>query len=161
VLTIIGCGNPTRGDDGLGTLVARRLHAHVAALGRSDVRVLDAGTDGIAVMFAARGCDALVIVDAARTGSEPGAVFEVPGEELARDYELNLNFSDFRWDHAIAAGRRLFADAFPRSVMVLLVEAESSGFGLELSARVAAAAEHVVARIERLIAAYPGAGAAA
>jgi len=161
VLTIIGCGNPTRSDDGLGPLVARRLHAHVSALGRTDVRVLDAGTDGIAVMFAARGCDALVIVDASSTGSEPGAVFEVPGEALARDYELSLNFHDFRWDHAIAAGQRLFADAFPSAVTVLLVETESTSFGLELSAPVAAAAERVVARIEQLIAAYPAAGAAA
>jgi len=160
VLTIIGCGNLARADDGLGPRVAQRLHAHVVALGRTDVRVLDAGTDGMAVMFAARGSDALVIVDAATTGSPPGAVYEVPGEALARDYEINLNFHDFRWDHAIAAGQRLFADAFPRAVTVLLVEAESTGFSLELSARVSAAADHVVARIERMIAAYP-AGAVA
>jgi hydrogenase maturation protease len=155
VLTIIGCGNLTRSDDGLGPIVARRLHDHVAALGRTDVRVLDAGTDGMAVMFFARDTDALVIVDAARTGSEPGAVYEVPGEVLASEYELGLNFNDFRWDHAIAAGQRIFADSFPRAVTVLLVESESTGFGLELSPRVAAAADHVVARIERLIAAYP------
>jgi hydrogenase maturation protease len=156
VLTIIGCGNLTRSDDGLGPFVARRLHAHVTALGRTDVRVLDAGTDGMAVMFSARGSDALVIIDAARTGSEPGAVYEVPGDVLARDYELGLSFHDFRWDHAIAAGQRLFADVFPRAVTVLLVEAESTDFGLELSSSVAAAADHVIARIEGLIAAYSG-----
>ena len=33
-------------------------------------------------MFQARGADRLVIIDAAMSGSDPGAVFEVPGAEL-------------------------------------------------------------------------------
>ena len=36
----------------------------------------------MAAMFAARGCRTLIIVDASRSGSEPGAIFEVPGAEL-------------------------------------------------------------------------------
>jgi hydrogenase maturation protease len=154
VLTILGCGNPTRGDDGLGPLVARRLRDHIATLGRDDVQAFDAGTDGMGVMFAARGSDALVIVDAARTGVEPGAVYEVPGELLEREYPASLNLHDFRWNHALASGRRMFADAFPAAVTVLLVEAENTGFGLELSPLVRAAADTVVARLEAIVAAY-------
>ncbi len=154
MLTILGCGNPTRSDDGLGPLVARRLRDHIATLGRADVQAFDAGTDGMGVMFAVRGSDALVIVDAARTGVEPGAVYEVPGELLERDYAPSLNLHDFRWNHALAAGRRIFADAFPAAVTVLLVEAESTGFGLELSPLVRAGADAVVARLETIVAAY-------
>jgi hydrogenase maturation protease len=153
-MTIVGCGNPTRRDDGVGPFVARRLRAHVEALGRSDVRVFDAGTDGMSVMFGARGCDTLAIVDAARTGVEPGATYEVPGDVLARDYVATLNLHDFRWDHALAAGKRIFKDSFPASVTILLVEAADTGFGLELSPAVSAAAERVVARLEAMIANY-------
>ena len=70
-----------------------------------EVRLLDAGTDGMAVMFAARGCRTLILVDACRSGSEPGAIFEVPGSELAQPYAPGLNLHDFRWDHALYAGR--------------------------------------------------------
>lgn len=154
MLAIIGCGNPTRGDDGVGPFIVRRMQAFVASLGRCDVRVFDAGTDGMAVMFAARGTDELVIVDAARTGVEPGAIYEVPGDELAREYAPSLNLHDFRWDHALAAGRRIYGDAFPRAVSVLLVEVASTAYGLELSEPVAAAAEAVIARLETVIASY-------
>jgi hydrogenase maturation protease len=154
MLAIVGCGNPTRSDDGLGPLVARRLGARLAASGRTDVRAFDAGTDGMAVMFAARGCDALVIVDAARTGIEPGAIYEVPGEVLAREYPASLNLHDFRWNHALASGRRIFGEAFPAAITVLLVEVANTDFGLDLSPRVAAAAETIVARLERIVDAY-------
>jgi hydrogenase maturation protease len=46
------------------------------------VGLLDAGTDGMAVVFAARGCRTLIIIDAYLSGSDPGAIFEVPGTEL-------------------------------------------------------------------------------
>ena len=154
MLTIVGCGNLTRGDDGLGPFVARRMRDRLAALGRDDVRAFDAGTDGMAVMFAARGSDALVIVDAARTDAPPGAIYEVPGDVLARDHTPSLNLHDFRWDHALAAGKRIFGDAFPADVTVLLVQVAGTEFGLELSAPVAAAAETVIARLEAMVAAY-------
>jgi hydrogenase maturation protease len=154
MLTIIGCGNPTRCDDGLGPFVARRMRERLRELGRSDVRAFDAGTDGMAVMFEARGSDALVIVDASRTGVEAGAIYEVPGDVLARNHQPSLNLHDFRWDHALAAGKQIFRSDFPSSVTVMLVEAERTDFGLDLSAPVAAAAETVIARLERIVADY-------
>ena len=154
MLTIIGCGNPTRSDDGLGPFVAARLRDHVATLGRDDVRVFDAGTDGMSVMFSARGSETLVIVDAARTGAEPGAIYDVPGDILARAYEASLNLHDFRWEHALAAGRQIYARDFPKNVRVLLVQVEGTDFGLELSDAVRAAAERIVTQLRSLIAAY-------
>ncbi len=136
-----------RGDDGLGPVVARRLRLRFAELGWSDVQAVDAGTDGMGVMFAARGSDALVIVDAARTGIEPGGIDEVPSDVLAREYVPSLNLHDFRWQHALAAGRRMFGADFPGSVSVLLVEVDNTGFGLSLSPTVRAAADALVARI--------------
>ncbi len=157
MLTIIGCGNPMRGDDGIGPAVARRLRDRIASSGWSDVQAVDAGTDGMGVMFSARGSDALVIVDAARTGIEPGAIYEVPGDVLARDYAPSLNLHDFRWEHALGAGRRMFGAAFPASVTVLLVEVDNTGLGLPLSPAVRAAAGTVVERITDIARAYRGA----
>jgi len=144
MLTIIGCGNPTRGDDGAGVAVARRLIDRFAALPEPDVRVFDAGTAGMDVVFQARGSRALVIVDASASGSEPGAIFQVPGSELESRQAPSFGLHDFRWDHALYAGKRLFKDDFPADVTVYLIEKESLELGLGLSEAVESAVERVV-----------------
>jgi hydrogenase maturation protease len=150
MIAVVGCGNPNRSDDGLGSRVIGELRARGVA--RDDVRLFDAGTDGAAVMFAARGCQALIIVDACHTGSTPGAVFEIPGSEIEQAYRPSLNLHDFRWDHALHAGRAIFREDFPVDITVLLVEAQTLDYGLHLSADVAAALVTVSDRIEGLIA---------
>lgn len=148
---VIGCGNPNLRDDGVGPEVVRLLKSRGADAETGNVRLFDAGTDGMATMSAARGCRSLIIVDASRSGSEPGANFEVPGAELERGYEPTLNLHDFRWDHALHAGRKIFREDFPSDVTVLLIEAGIVDFGIGLSAAVAAAAARVVERIEGLV----------
>jgi hydrogenase maturation protease len=159
MIAIVGCGNTNRRDDGAGPAVLRALNAR--ALAHPDIRLLDAGTDGMAVMFAARSCGTLIVVDACRSGASPGAVFEVPGTELAQDYAPSLNLHDFRFEHALAAGRRMFGAQFPQDVTVFLIEAAAVDFGNELSEPVVGAVEKVTARILDLIAARQGEGQAA
>ena len=146
-IAIIGCGNPNRCDDGAGIEVVRLLRDMLGEPG-DRIRLLDAGTDGMSVMFAARGCDALIIVDACLAGAEAGAIFEVPGAELAaappRD---SFTLHDFRWDHALHAGRRMFAADFPAEVSVFLIQAGRVDLGIGLSPAVKDAAERVAAII--------------
>ena len=150
MIAVIACGNPNRGDDGAGLEVLRLLKA--GGLDEDPaVKLLDAGTDGMAVMFAARGCGSLIVVDACRSGSPPGAVFEVPGEELARRHEPTLTLHDFRWEHALYSGRRIFAEHFPADVVVLLIEAQTLDLGVGLSAPVSTAAANVAERIAMLV----------
>jgi hydrogenase maturation protease len=153
MMVVIGCGNLNREDDGVGVVVARRLSA---AHGKSSDRfkILDAGTDGMDIMFEARCANKLVIVDACASGSEPGAIFEAPGGELENASPPSFMLHDFRWDHALYAGRRIFPQVFPRDVTVFLVEAKSLGYGLDLSREVDRAANNVVAKIGALISAY-------
>ncbi|MHB8883807.1 MAG: hydrogenase maturation protease [Methylovirgula sp.] len=153
MLVIIGCGNLNRCDDGVGVVVIRDL---MSRLGRAlpDVRIFDAGTGGMEILFQARGAKQLVIVDACSSGSEPGSVFEVPGRELANQPKPSFNLHDFRWDHALYAGHRIWADDFPSEITVFLIEAATLNYGLDLSPAVTAAAETVAGRIARLIEAY-------
>ena len=146
MLTIIGCGNPNRGDDGVGVAIAQRLQAYLAQHPMPEVQVVDCGTAGIEVMFKAKGSDRLIIIDASSTGSEPGAVFEVPGAELEALPSPSYNLHDFRWDNALAAGRKIFAE-FPKDITVYLIEAENLGLSLDLSAVVERASDLVFARI--------------
>ena len=152
MLTIIGCGNLNRSDDGVGVLVAQRLQQHFSKTPLPNVQVFDCGTAGIDVMFQARGSHELIIIDASQTGSDPGAIYEVPGEVLAQLPDRSYNLHDFRWDHAIAAGHKIFKDAFPQEVTVYLIEAQSLDFGWTLSPAVEAAAEKVFHKIVRKVA---------
>lgn len=113
--------------------------------------MFDAGTSGMQVMFEAVGTRQLIIVDAARTGSTPGAIYKVPGAELEAEHNLSFSLHDFRWDHALAAGRKIYRQRFPTDVSVYLIELQSSGFGLELSGPVQAAAASVIAELSRTI----------
>jgi hydrogenase maturation protease len=151
VIAVIGCGNPNRLDDGAGIEVLQRLQARGIGGDARRVRLLAAGTDGMATMFAARGCRSLIVVDACRSGSDPGAVFEVPGNELAQRYQPALNLHDFRWDHALYAGRQIFREQFPSDVVVLLIEVQTMELGIGLSDPVSSAVAKVTDRVEGLI----------
>jgi hydrogenase maturation protease len=151
MLTIIGCGNLNRRDDAVGVIIAQRLQQYLAEHPHPHMRVYDCGTAGMEVMFQARGSKKLIIIDASSTGAEPGAVFKVPGKELEALPEPSYNLHDFRWDHALAAGRKIFKEDFPEEVTVYLIEAENLGFGLELSPVVQHSADLVFKEIIAII----------
>ncbi len=154
MLTIIGCGNLNRSDDGVGVIVARMLLEKYTGQPPEDTQIFDAGTDGMGVMFQARGSKSLIIVDASTTGSDPGAIFEVPGHELEGKPPDSYSLHDFRWDHALYAGRKIFKDEFPDDVQVFLIEAKSIDLGLELSKEALEAATIVAERISDRIASH-------
>ncbi|CEJ46150.1 hydrogenase maturation protease [Umezakia ovalisporum] len=151
MLTIIGCGNLNRSDDAVGVIIAQRLQQYLAQNPHPDVQVFDCGTAGMEVMFQARGSKALIIIDASSTGSEPGAIFKVPGKELEALPEPSYNLHNFRWDHALAAGRKIFANNFPQQVTVYLIEAASLDLGLQLSPVVQHSADLVFKQLTTLI----------
>ncbi len=147
-IVVLGCGNPNRSDDGAGPRVISLLRDRGM---EPRVRLFDVGTDGMTAMYRARGATHLVIVDARVPGGSPGAIYEVPGEVLAAPPAKGAGLHEFRWDHALYAGHRIYGEAFPATVVVLLIEAGTLDLGLALSAPVEAAAQIVAARVEGLV----------
>jgi hydrogenase maturation protease len=154
MIAVIGCGNANRTDDAAGLEVIKLLKGAQALHRRADVQLLEAGTDGMAVMFAARGCTTLIVVDSCLTGSEAGAIFEVPGWAVETKHTRTLNLHDFRWDHALYAGRQIYREAFPPDVTAFLIESHSLELGCGLTADVARSVATVAQRIEARIAAH-------
>ena len=153
-LTIIGCGNLNRNDDAVGVIIAQRLQRYLDVYPHPYVNIYDCGTAGMEVMFKARGSKHLIIIDASSTKSEPGAVFKLPGHELEALPEPSYNLHDFRWDNAIAAGRKIFKDDFPQTIAVYLIEAANLDFGWELSRAVKHSAEQVFEQVKTIIENY-------
>jgi hydrogenase maturation protease len=154
MFTIIGCGNPNRSDDGAGVAVARALAAHPQVKSSPVVRVFDAGTAGMDVLFQARGSRELIIVDASDSGAEPGSIFRAPGSEFESAPEPSFTLHGFRWDHALHAGRKIFREDFPKEVTVYLIEREKLDLGIGLSPRVEGAVESVVTLVLAQLRAY-------
>lgn len=154
MLSIIGCGNPNRKDDGVGVYVAQSLLVWHAGQNIPDIAIYDAGTAGMDVMFKARGSDTLFIIDANLSQSQPGSLFIVPGEELANIPEPSYNLHDFRWDNALYAGKKIYQDEFPDNITVFLIEAASVELGIGLSKPVLATADKVIEKIKQQIGRY-------
>ena len=148
-LAIIGCGNPTRSDDGVGVEVIRLLAQQAVPAG---VQLIDAGTSGMEVMFKLRGAARVVVVDACRSGNPPGAIFRLPAREAMTPAEHGFTLHGLRWDHALYAGVKIFGDGFVDHAEAILVEAQTLDYGLELSPPVQAAAQQVVAILAAMVA---------
>jgi hydrogenase maturation protease len=155
MLVVVGCGNLNRCDDAAGVCVIRRLHVQFGDALPRDVKLFDAGTGGMEVMFQARGASALIIVDTCRSGSDAGAIFRLPGSEIDTVHVPGYSLHDFRWDHAVHAGRRIFAADFPDDLTVYLIEAGSLQLGTELTAPVSRAVDQVCERIAQSIRGRP------
>ena len=158
MIAVVGCGNTNRSDDGAGPCVIGALRARPDLASDKEVQLLDAGTDGIAVLLAARGCDQLILIDACQPLGAPGTIHEVAGKDLEPGQERPFNLHDFRWDHALHAGRRIYGESFAGDITVYLIEAQTLHLGLDLSppvntavARLAASiADHLRARREAM-----------
>ncbi len=146
---VIGCGNLLRGDDAAGPVLIRRMWGRGLPDG---VQCADGGTSGMDVAFKMQGVAEVILVDACRSGSEPGAVFEVSGSEVENLPPLTgINMHAFRWDHAIAFGRWLLKDDYPEDVTAYLIEGENFEVGEGLSPAVDRAVDQLVDRLlERL-----------
>ena len=151
MLVVIGCGNLNRCDDAAGVRVVHQLRDEFGSALPADVKLFDAGTGGMEVMFQARGARRLIIVDACRSGSDAGAIFRLPGSEIDTVHQPTYSLHDFRWDHAVHAGRRIFGEAFPNDISVYLIEAGSLELGTELTAPVSRAVGRVCGLVAQSI----------
>ncbi|WP_298508524.1 hydrogenase maturation protease [uncultured Nocardioides sp.] len=142
-LLVLGCGNILRGDDAVGPVLVRTLLDEGVPAG---VRVVDGGTAGMDVAFGMRGASRVVVVDACRSGGEPGTVFRLPAEVVAELPPVEgLHLHNFRWDHALAFSSWLLGPGRPTDVTVYLVEAGSFEPGAPLTEPVAEGMRRVAA----------------
>lgn len=146
---VIGCGNPLRGDDAAGPTLVRRLGHRGLPDG---IHCIDGGTSGLDVVARMREAAEVILVDACRTGAEPGTIFELPGDELAAlPLPAWIDPHAFRWDHALAVARRLLGAGHPGRVTAVLIEGATFAVGAAVSPAVDRAidvvAETLLARL--------------
>ena len=147
MIHVICFGNLWQGDDGFGIRVFERLRS------RRDwpahVKVFEAGTAGLAALDYFEGCRKAVIVDALKTGGEPGQVHRLALDEIDMPDEA-YSLHQLGVNHLLAAITVAFAGRDIPDVVVIGAEAgEIDPFTNRLSAALEAALDPVVELIVR------------
>ncbi len=133
-ISIVGCGNPVRGDDGVGP----RLIRYLWELGvPPNINLVDGGTSGIDVIFHIKDSKKVIFIDACFSGEKPGTIYKVPADEikeLPSNEEANLH--SIKWFHAIALANHILENEIPKDIEVFLIEGKNFEIGEELSKEV-------------------------
>jgi len=158
---VIGVGNPLRGDDAAGVLVARRLAA-IAGLAITapiaipvviPVVIIEASGEGAALIDCWGGFDRVVLIDAVQsTGAagQPGRVhrFDVVGQPLPSDF---FHYSTHAFSVAEAVELARVLGLLPSVMVVIGITGESFAPGSLLSPAVEEAVASVTAEIARVL----------
>jgi hydrogenase maturation protease len=123
---VVGVGNPTMGDDGLGRAVVDRLDA--------DVPATFAGTTGFFALEAMSGAEAAVVVDAVDAEGPPGTLHRARLDRGDDGGVPEVTLHDLTFADALRSCRSAY-DLPDRVVLVGMVPAAVEG-GIGLSDRV-------------------------
>jgi hydrogenase maturation protease len=140
---VVGLGNPFRGDDALGPLVARLLRPRLEGI----ATVVELSGEGTGLLDLWEGRPLTVVVDAMKGGAQPGTVhrIEVGAELLPTTLEATSSHA-LSLGQAVALGQTLHR--LPGRLIVYGVEAATFATGAEVSPPVVGAIPVVVHQIE-------------
>jgi len=145
---IIGIGNPHRGDDAAGLLVARRLKNRKLAAEHAGkaIEVLEQSGEATALMQSWAGAHAVVLVDSISSGAAAGTVhrFDVRAKPVAAKV-FGCSTHNFGVSEAIELARSL--NRLPQHLVLYGIEGKSFQPGEALSAEVEKAMDAVIDRI--------------
>jgi hydrogenase maturation protease len=143
-------GSEWRRDDGIGRVVVRRVRELVlaTALGCSNLEVLDELADPLDLLGRWDGADMAVLVDATRSGCEPGTLRRV---EMGSSPVGGGQTSTHAIGIAGALRLALALGSAPRRVVVVGVEGADFHHGKGLSPEVSAAVEGAAREVMEIL----------
>ena len=148
-LIVLGLGNVLCGDDGVGVEVIWRLRRDFEL--PPEVRLLDGGTLGLALMSEIAGAPAVLLVDAIRDEGEPGTLVRLDGDEVAPAARHRLSVHQIGVTDLLDSLRLI--DAYPASMTLLGVVPAGIDLGIGFSRAVEAALPQLVEEVAAEIAA--------
>jgi hydrogenase maturation protease len=141
---VIGLGNPGRGDDAVGPLLARRLEL----TGLPGWAVIETEADGAALLELWRGAEAVIVIDAGRSGAPPGTIHRLDARTQPIPGQLALSSS-----HAVGLAEAIELarvwNELPPNFIVYAIEGCNFTVGAQLSPAVETAADEVQERVRR------------
>lgn len=139
---VLGLGNPLLKDDSVGLCVAQQLRTELNGI--PDTEIGEDYWGGLRLMERMIGFDRAIIIDAIRTGAEPGTIHLLSPDDLPTQRSASVH--DVNLSTALEVGRHAGAH-LPDSNQIFLVGVEAADvhtFGVELSPEVARAIPHAI-----------------
>ena len=102
---VLGIGNVSMADDGIGMLVIQRLMQQYCF--PQGVAIIEGGTLGLSLLPLLEGVDRLIVVDAIDRGYAPGTVIRLTGEAIPVSFEFKLSRSQIGIRDLLAAAELL------------------------------------------------------
>lgn len=139
---VIGVGHEFRGDDAVGLIVARQLKAMCP----NGVTIIEAHTDGAALIEMWTGAGEVIIVDTVQSGAEPGRLhrFDVHQQPMPFQW-FGCSTHGFNVAEAIELARTL--DRLPPRLIVYGIEGTSFEIGQAVSPAVMSSAQALARRL--------------
>lgn len=139
---VIGLGNPLRGDDSIGRVVAARLKRRKPPR----LKVVELPGDGTDLMELWQDAGVVIVVNALASGGEAGTVRRFDATEQPLPFRFDGNST-----HALGLGEAVeLARALhqlPRRLIVFGIEGKQFAVGSKLSSEVKRMVPHVVDRV--------------
>lgn len=126
-VVVIGVGNLLLTDEGIGIHAVKALQEMELP---SDVKLIDGGTSPDLIAYTRAG-DKMIIIDAAKAGGEPGAVYRFQPQDLAME-KASLTSAH---EMGVEQNLRLMSltGNEPRETVIIGIEPKEIGWGTELS----------------------------
>jgi len=137
-ISVLGLGNILLSDDGVGVRAIELLQKHNLP---ANIEIIDGGTASLDALLLVKDVEKLVVVDAMRTGKEPGTIYKARINANDRD-KLEQMFSrgskislhQIGLIDALAAAEKV--NCLPKEFVIIGIEPGNMGCGLELTENV-------------------------
>ncbi len=148
-ILVLGVGNALMRDEGVGPRIVEALTAGYSLPG--NVRVVDAGTLGFAIVHLLRDIDYVLVADAVDgTGHPPGTVLRLKPEHFAPNQVLH-SLHDVRLVDVLAAARLIGVEPDVECIGVQVEDIAPEEFEVGLTPAVEAALPRAVAAVLMLL----------
>lgn len=126
-IVVIGVGNLLQKDEGIGIHAVKALQEMQL---HDNVTIIDGGTSPD-ILACTRREDKLIIVDAARAGGEPGAIYRFQSDDLVSESGAMLSVHELGVPQNLRL--MLLSGSEPSEVVIIGIEPKEIDWGIELS----------------------------
>jgi len=142
-LLVIGVGNEFRSDDAAGIHVARGLESRRFP----GVKIIEIGGEGAGLMEKWKDAEAVILIDAVRSGSDPGTIHRLDAarNKVPSDF-FHYSSHAFGVAEAVELSREM--GKIPASVVIYGIEGKDFGQRIGLSPEVTMSVKAVIEIIE-------------
>lgn len=146
-ILIVGAGNEFRSDDGVGPLIAKKL----GQLFYDRVTIRKCIKDGTELLELCKGHKCVYLIDAVKSGCEPGKIFRFDANREILPREAFSCYSTHAFNAADSVELARSMDCLPEKLIIYAVEGRCFEAGCDFSDEVKSAIADVVIRIKREI----------